>query len=472
MAPKGSGRGAPNQEDTLKGRKLISGQRYVGCIVEWHSTWGWIEALDVVNHPQIKKNRGRLYVNRTDARGYVKMEVGTHMDFKIYCDARGLGAVDCTEVQKGAIKAAAAVAEANEEEVLPEGWEKHWSADNEEYFFWNRLTKQTSWLPPAPADEQNADDEIPLPAGWTKQYDEENKEWFYWNKKEKTSSWERPTEPAEKEEPPAKKAKLGDETADEDAPVLGQQRVKGRIAEWHGIFGWIKPSQDLSPDLKPLLAKGEGKIYVNWRDVQPGVEAKVDMDVEFMLHEDDNGLAASDVGPPSSSKKIASKIAGVANRLASKWAEEDAAMDDAEEDEKDADANDGPLMPGWDQHWNDEHECYYYWHKATKVAAWERPTMPVGDDDEEEEEEQGRVWDGEGSEEGAAHMATPQTPFVSKAGRDMTPTTPVSSQGRIATNHTAASKVVKKAPTDASGSIPAWKSNQQPKSYAAQPWGY
>mmetsp|Transcript_29834 Transcript_29834/g.48100 ORF Transcript_29834/g.48100 Transcript_29834/m.48100 type:complete len:462 (-) Transcript_29834:65-1450(-) len=454
MAPKGGGRGAP-KDDLLKGRKLISGQRYVGCIAEWHSTWGWVEPLDVVNHPQIKKNKGRIYVNKTDSRGYLKMEVGTHMDFKIYCDARGLGAVDCTEVQKGAIKAAAAVAEAAEDEILPEGWEKHWSAENEEYFYWNRLTKQTSWLPPVSAAQE--EDEIPLPAGWTKHYDEENQEWYYWNKKDKQASWERPTLPADPaDEPPTKKAKLA-EDAGEDAPILGQQRVKGRIAEWHGIFGWIVPSEELTPELKPLLQKGEGKIYVNWRDVQPGVEAKVNMDVEFMLHEDDNGLAASDVGPPSGSKKQSSKIAGVAHRLASTWAEEDAAMEDAEEEGADNDATDGPLMPGWDQHWSDEHECYYYWHKATKVAAWERPTMPVGDDDEEDEE-QGRVWEGEGSEEGAAHMATPQTPFVSKAGRDMTPTTPVSPQaGRIATNHTAATKAAK-APIG--GSIPAWKANQ------------
>jgi hypothetical protein len=447
MAPKGGGKSAP-KDDMLKGRKLISGQRYVGCIAEWHSTWGWIEPLDVVNHPQIKKNRGRIYVNKTDGRGYVKMEVGSHLDFKIYCDARGLGAVDCTQVQKGAIQAAAAVTEAAEDEILPEGWEKHWSAENEEYFYWNRLTKQTSWLPPAPADA--AEDEIPLPAGWTKQYDEENQEWYYWNKKEKKASWERPTEPAETAEPPAKKAKTAE--TPEEAPVLGQQRFKGRIGEWHGIFGWIVPSQELPADLKPLLQKGEGKIYVNWRDVQPGVEAKVDMDVEFMLHEDDNGLAASDVGSPSDAKKSAGKIAGVASRLASKWAEEDAAMDDAEEEEE-ADAEEGPLMPGWDQHWSDEHECYYYWHKATKIASWERPTMPVGDDDEEEEAEPDRVWEGEGSESGASYTATPQTPFVSKAGREMTPTTPVSAQDRIATNHTAASKAVKPP-----GSIqPAWQ---------------
>merc|ERR1712217_572553 len=102
-------------------------------------------------------------------------------------------------------------------------------------------------------------------------------------------------------------------------------------------------------------------------------------------------------------------------------------MDDAEEEEDD-DANDGPLMPGWEQHWSDENECYYYWHKATKIAAWERPAMPVGDDEEEQEEE--KVWEGEGAEEGASQMATPFTPLVSQAGRAMTPETPVSAQNK------------------------------------------
>merc|ERR1711970_85587 len=94
----------------------------------------------------------------------------------------------------------------------------------------------------------------------------------------------------------------------------------------------------------------------------------------------------------------------------------------------------------------------------------ERPTMPGGDDDDEEEEApNNKVWEGEGSEGGAAYSATPQTPFVSTTGRDMTPTTPVSARDKVPSNHTAASKAIKKAP-EVGNSIkppfPAWKSNQ------------
>merc|ERR1712187_30029 len=87
----------------------------------------------------------------------------------------------------------------------------------------------------------------------------------------------------------------------------------------------------------------------------------------------------------------------------------------------------GALLPGWVQHWSEEHKCHYYWHAATKIASWERPAVPDEDDDEDnpENEGDGKLWDGEGSEEGAAHIATPFTPLVSNPGRMMTPATPV-----------------------------------------------
>lgn len=38
----------------------------------------------------------------------------------------------------------------------------------------------------------------------------------------------------------------------------------------------------------------------------------------------------------------------------------------------------------------------------------------------------GKLWEGEGTEEGAASMATPMTPMVSQAGKSITPITPAS----------------------------------------------
>lgn len=440
------------KELALKGRNLISDSRFVGCINEWHGSWGWIEPLDVVSHPQIRKNRGRVYVHRTDARHYIKMEVGTHLDFQIFCDARGLGAVDCTQVNAGALEAAAAVAEeaGSDKVALPEGWEKHWSAEQSEYFYWNRLTKETSWLPPTPASEEDDENELPLPHGWSKHFDAEDRQWYYWNKVTKKASWDRPTQPAQKtqkerkdelgdEERPAKKAKLSKENAPADAPVLGQQRVQGRVVEWHGFYGSILPLEELSDDLKPLLAKGEDKIYLNWRDVQPGLEVEALMEVDFMLYEDDNGLAASDVRLPGAKSAVGKQSGAVAERLAQEWAEEDEAeAGDAAEaaaaaEQGDDDENEGPLLPGWEQMWSDEHETHYYWHKATKVSSWERPSLPVDDDDDEEEEPdvaESKVWEGEGSQAGASQMATPMTPLVSQKGRAMTPVTPGAAKAR------------------------------------------
>merc|ERR1719331_3085420 len=118
-----------------------------------------------------------------------------------------------------------------------------------------------------------------------------------------------------------------------------------------------------------------------------------DMEVDFMLYEDDNGLAASDVKLPGEAKAVGSKHAAVASSLRQRWAREDeATAGDAAEaaaaaEQGDDEENEGPLLPGWEQMWSDEHEAHYYWHKATKVSSWERPAMPVGLDDEDEEEE-------------------------------------------------------------------------------------
>lgn len=423
------------KEVSLKGRKLINDSRYVGCINEWHGSWGWIEPLDVVVHASAKKNKGRIYVNRTDARNYMKMEVGTQLDFQIYCDARGLGAIDCTEVEKGIEEAAAAVAAGDE--ALPDGWEKHWSAENGEFYYWNRITKETSWTAPEKVVEES--DDLPLPQGWTKHYDEENQQWYYWDKKAKKASWERPSaptgeeEPAEEDEPAAKKARH-EELPATDAPVLGQQRVRGKIVEWHGFFGWIKPLQAVPEDVRPLLEKGEGKIYLNWRDVQPGLDVKVTVEVDFMLYEDSNGLAASDVRIPGADKPDVSKKA--VNKLARKWAEEDeevageaAEAAAAAEEGGYGQVGEGPLLPGWTAIWSAEHECNYYWHSATKTAVWERPAMPVGEDE----------YDEEASEATAPPAATPMTPLVSQSGRAMTPVTPGAAQA-LAAKHAAPQK--------------------------------
>merc|ERR1712085_239177 len=113
--------------------------------------------------------------------------------------------------------------------------------------------------------------------------------------------------------------------------------------------------------------------------------------------------AASDVRLPGAAKAVGTKQSTVAGRLARQWAQEDAATDGelaeaaAAAEQGDDEENEGPLLPGWEQMWSDEHGRNYYWHKATKVAAWERPSLPASFEDEEEEEQHAvkgeKVWD-------------------------------------------------------------------------------
>mmetsp|Transcript_14202 Transcript_14202/g.25085 ORF Transcript_14202/g.25085 Transcript_14202/m.25085 type:complete len:478 (-) Transcript_14202:84-1517(-) len=419
-APRGAKGGSKggNLAALLKGRKLVSNQRYVGSVEEWHNGWGWISPLDEVGHPQIKRNKGLIYIHKSDVRPRVKVAVGTTLDFSLYSDARGLGAIDCCEVEAGVTEAAKAVTTTGEEEPLPEGWEKHWSSEHSEWFYWNKLSKETSWVKPTEENEPEDDDE-PLPQGWQKVYDAENQEWYYWHKATKKATWERPTVVQAKNgtAAPAKQ-----KASDGEAPVLGQQRIKGQVTEWQGFFGWIKPSQALSEDLKSLAERNQGKIYVNWRDVQPGLTLKAGMDVAFTLYADDNGLAASDVREPEGDEGDASSF-GV-QELSQKYFAEDtadkaeaAAAAKATEEAQDLE---GPLLPGWEQYWSDEHNCFYYWHKATKQSAWERPCIPVFADDDEPS----KVWEGEGTQEGASRKATPLTPLVSGPGSHLTPSIP------------------------------------------------
>jgi len=94
--------------------------------------------------------------------------------------------------------------------------------------------------------------------------------------------------------------------------------------------------------------------------------------------------------------------------------EELAGMDD------DADMG-GALLPGWEQIWSDDNKCFYYWHTATGTASWERPTTGEPDDDKYDAAP-AELWEGEGSEEGAAWRSTPKTPATALPTKQSKPT--------------------------------------------------
>lgn len=411
MVAKGKGGG--------KGRTPLGSQVLTGMISEWNGTWGWVSPDEAVKHPSVKENK--IYLHQNDASG--DLSSGAAVEFSLYSDARGVGACNCRAAGSG---------------PLPAGWERMWSDEHNEHYYWHHATKEASWVRPTPDGAAGADEED-LPEGWIKQYDTKQEEWYYWNKATKTASWEKPTRrAAHGGKAQAARTVERDVRLAADGPVLGQQRIRGRVTKWQGTFGWITPQGRLSDDLQPLLEKHENGVYVNWRDVQKGVNIEVGTAVDFLVYADDNGLGAQDVQLQSNAKKNPGYNKAVA-ALEEEWAAQDAqlgvdgeweaaaAVGVAEPDQAfDDDALDGELLPGWEQVWSEESNCHYYWHKATKTASWERPAVltanvPVVKD---------KVWEGEGAEEGAAKLATPITPFVSKPGREMTPITPAGPRAR------------------------------------------
>jgi len=439
-------------------RKLVFDGRVMGTVTDWSGSWGWVTPLQKITHPSF---RNKLYAHRKDVKGGAELAVGATVDFLLYLDKRGLGAgdirdADAEEAQRPQA-GVADVAAAGEDEVLPEGWEKIWSEEHSEYYYWNKIAKEASWVPPEVEEGAEEEDDGELPEGWTKNFDPDHNEYYYWHAPTKTTTWERPRKAAEEapedeEEEPAKEAEPEVRPAAE-GPVLGQTRVKGRVEKWQGFFGWIRPTEELSDELKPLLENRQDKVYCNWRDVQEGTTIKAGSLVDFLLYADDNGLGASDVRLQKDGKdgqeevKAPAPAKGRNNKrgppkdavelLAEQWARQDAQLmrgaGEAEEREAAGAAElpalgvaecttdeDAPLLPGWEQVWSEEHACFYYWHKTAKQASWDRPCMPV----DPRESRKDKVWEGEGAEEGASRMATPITPVLSQAGKEITPLTP------------------------------------------------
>lgn len=67
-----------------------------GRVVQWKGSYGWIEPTCVVEHPDVAKHRGRIFVHAEDVSPKWKsLTVGSLVEFFLYHDGQGLGAEDC-----------------------------------------------------------------------------------------------------------------------------------------------------------------------------------------------------------------------------------------------------------------------------------------------------------------------------------------------------------------------------------------
>jgi len=406
------------------GRSLVQTKRVRGSVLEWRGSYGFVKPEGKIHHPEASK--GRIYLHGSDLREpNEEPTVGAQVDFQVYADPKGLGAMDCRVLTE---------ADQEEEEPLPMGWTEVWSEEHSEWYYWKSATKESSWIRPGSKQEE-AEEE--LPDGWEKAFDDERGMPYFWHRPTKTASWERPGKEEEVSKTRPAKPQPAAEEASMDDEVLAKQRLTGRIVLWTGHSGWLKPHVGAD---HPLLKTDQDKVYLSWRDLQPGLAPEVDMLVDFALAVDDSGLRAVDVSTEEKKveaqkrpwrKKPRRETADPLAILQQEWAKQDAELGEAQDDEEEAPAEakeeaadenaaEGPLLPGWEEQWSEEHQCPYYWHRKTAQSSWERPSIPgVGSEVKAENQAE------EASErEAPTKEATPMTPLVTTSGRSMTPITP------------------------------------------------
>lgn len=460
---------AVKTENKAGARQRASQQRQRGTVIEWKGHFGWVKPVTVISRHAGVKN-GRIYVAQEDLRGGSAPSVGATVDFIAYTDRQGVGAEDVqvlsaasSHVKQEVKQEAGATTPALES--LPAPWKSVWNEEHDEWYYWNSETKESSWTKPASSADKDTEQ---LPEGWEKVLDEEQEAWYYWHKATKTSQWEPPEVEREEAAPKKPRAAVA-EAREEDGlrqfgkedAVLAQQRVKGHIVEWTGDSGWLQPEEELAEVLHPLLSKSQERIYANWRDVQKGLEPAVDVLVDFLITSDASGLRAVDVRPQGEAdaerESSAPQGQGWGRRrgraagkrrpmdplasLTKQWAKQDAELGlEPEAEAADEDGNvdvaaeededellEGPLLPGWEQQWSEEHQCAFFWHKATQQSSWERPSVPIYKSEGADAEQAAETVSSAVKQE-VVKEATPLTPVVAAApGKAMTPATPTPS---------------------------------------------
>mmetsp|Transcript_68440 Transcript_68440/g.164328 ORF Transcript_68440/g.164328 Transcript_68440/m.164328 type:complete len:365 (-) Transcript_68440:57-1151(-) len=212
-------------------------------------------------------------------------------------------------------------------------------------------------------------------------------------------AWIRPKEELRGRIPVKSERYVKQETlASRTAVASSQPRVTARVVDWQRVSGWLVPTGEIPADLKPLLEAQQNRIYVNWRDVRTRSKIVEGMMVDCFISADSAGLIATDVTAHIEDSSAASGTiaAGAPERqaeiievLEEHWARQDDMLgevveegqgpDTFDEDRGAADST-GELLPGWEEHWSEEHKRPYYWHTSSHQASWERPAMPVDED--------------------------------------------------------------------------------------------
>eukprot|EP00929_Paragymnodinium_shiwhaense_P002247 TRINITY_DN10244_c0_g1_i1.p1 TRINITY_DN10244_c0_g1~~TRINITY_DN10244_c0_g1_i1.p1 ORF type:complete len:248 (+),score=30.72 TRINITY_DN10244_c0_g1_i1:87-830(+) len=86
-----------NWEPTEQGpRTRLTRNVVPGRVIEWKGQYGWIEPQVVIEHPELSKNKNRIFIHAEDCLPkWRNLAVGSLVEFHLYSDGQGLGAEEC-----------------------------------------------------------------------------------------------------------------------------------------------------------------------------------------------------------------------------------------------------------------------------------------------------------------------------------------------------------------------------------------
>jgi hypothetical protein len=82
----------------------MRGERRCHCwgeILVMLGNYGWIMAFDDIDHPDLAKTAGRIYIHKRDVENGATLVEGDTVSFYVYADSQGLGA-ECCQLEKRA----------------------------------------------------------------------------------------------------------------------------------------------------------------------------------------------------------------------------------------------------------------------------------------------------------------------------------------------------------------------------------
>jgi len=231
-------------------RERVTDMPVTGSVVSWRGKFGWVKAVEAIDHPKAEKHGGKLYAHQQDLLdGSESLEVGQGVQFHVYADASGLGA---------------------EEIELAEGVELEVDQNVQ-------------------SDAGGLGEEDATPSGKTRTRGGRSKKVGKAKEGGKAKDGGKGKEGGKGKDGKGK----GPAGPDLERERVTDMPVTGEVVSWRGKNGWLKPTVEVD---HPKADKHGGKLYAHQKDLQEGTESlEAGQNVLFHVYADASGLGAEEI---------------------------------------------------------------------------------------------------------------------------------------------------------------------------------